>query len=207
MHSDNRQTQITQILRRIDDGDARAAESLFPLVYDELRGRAGKLMGAERADHTLQRTALVHEAYLRLAGNEARFHGRLHFLNAAALAMRRILINHATHKKRLKRGGPGSKARVSGGADGAAPAVRIDLDEVDAAAAASPDSDPIDWIALDDALAELSRRAPRQAEVVNLRFFAGLGDAEIAELLKISEPTVRRDWAAAKLWLCRHMDG
>jgi RNA polymerase sigma factor (TIGR02999 family) len=179
--------QISQTLLRIDAGDSRAAESLFPLVYKELKQRAAQLMAGERRDHTLQRTALVHEAYLKLVDANCKFESRLHFLNVAALAMRRILVNHARNRGRLKRGGAKK---------------RVDLEDVDQVLG---ENDAIDWLALEEALEELARVSPRQAQVVNLRYFAGLGDAEIAELLKISQPTVRRDWATARPWLFRHM--
>jgi RNA polymerase sigma-70 factor, ECF subfamily len=179
--------KISDTLGRIDAGDPRAARDLFPLVYDQLKHRAAQLMSGERRDHTLGRTALVHEAYMKLADAGGSFESRLHFLNAAALAMRRILVNHARGRGRIKRGGPRQ---------------RVDLEEVDSVLT---ENDRIDWLALEEALNELSRVSPRQAQVVNLRYFAGLSDAEIAELLKISAPTVRRDWATARPWLYRQM--
>jgi RNA polymerase sigma factor (TIGR02999 family) len=181
--------QLSETLHRINDGDHRAARSLFPLVYQQLRRRAAQLLAGERRDHTLQRTALVHEAYLRLVDAGCAFQGRLHFLNAAALAMRRILINHARDKGRVKRGG------------------RMQRANLDEAATVLDENDRIDWLALDEALEELGKVSPRQAQVVNLRYFAGLSDGEIAELLKISPPTVRRDWATARPWLYRRMCG
>ena len=183
--------EITQLLNRIESGDAQAAETLFPLVYEQLRARAGQLMAGERRDHTLQRTALVHEAYMRLVNAGCTFESRLHFLNAAALAMRRILANHARDRGRQKRGG--NRAEV-------------DLERV-RDAALEEDVDRLDWMALDEALEKLAQLSPRQAQVVNLRYFAGLKDGEIADLLKISEPTVRRDWATARPWLYRYMRG
>ncbi len=166
-----------------------SADSLLPLVYAELRARAAKLMSAERPDHTLQRTALVHEAYLKLANAGARFQSKLHFFNAAALAMRRILVDHAMRRGRKKRHGGG---------------VRLNLE--DHTIPPQPAAN-IDGLALNEALDELAAASPRQAQVVMLRFFAGLGDAEIARLLDISEPTVRRDWATARPWLYRRMEG
>jgi RNA polymerase sigma factor (TIGR02999 family) len=184
--------QITQLLVRIDSGDSHAAEALFPLVYEQLRARAGQLMASERRDHTLQRTALVHEAYLRLVNAGCTFESRLHFLNAAALAMRRSLANHARDRGRLKRGGDRGEVDLSSVPDADAPIDQSGIDQ-------------LDWMALDEALEKLAALSPRQAQVVNLRYFAGLKDAQIAELLKISEPTVRRDWATARPWLYRHM--
>src|SRR5688572_18697440 len=136
--------RITRLLRAIDRGESGAAEELLPLVYDELRARAGKLMAGERRDHTLQRTALVHEAYLNLAGGELSFQSRLHFFNAAALAMRRILVRHAVRRGRVKRGG--GRARV-------------DLDELGDVDGASAE---MDWRELDEALNELERASPRR---------------------------------------------
>jgi len=182
----DRADEVTIILQKLGKGQQAAVENLLPLVYDELRSRAGRLMAAERKDHTLQRTALVHEAYLRLVRPGANFQSRLHFFNAAALAMRRILVDHASARKSLKRGG----------------ALReVNLEDVDPAA----EGRAIDILALDEALTKLADRSPRQAQVVNLRFFAGLKDAEIAEMLEVTEKTVRRDWASARLWLYDQM--
>lgn len=181
-----RADEVTILLKRLERGETRAAEELLPLVCGELRSRAGRLMAGERADHTLQRTALVHEAFLRLVRPGATFQSRLHFFNAAALAMRRILVDHAETRRAQKRGG-GMK--------------EVSLDDVDVAGAGPS----VDILALDDALTRLSERSPRQAQVVNLRFFAGLKDAEIAQMLDVTEKTVRRDWATARLWLYGEM--
>jgi RNA polymerase sigma factor (TIGR02999 family) len=180
--------QVTLLLGAIERGEAEAAAELFPLVYDELRARAGALMAGERRDHTLQRTALVHESYLKLVGTGTSFRGRLHFFCAAAQAMRRILLDHADRKQSLKRGGDRA---------------RVDLDALDVADGRA--ARPIDWQALDEALRTLERVSPRQHQVVMLRFFSGRTEAEIAEMLQISEPTVRRDWATARTWLYRAM--
>lgn len=180
--------KVTRILNAIESGDSDAAADLFPLVYDELRARAGALMAGERRDHTLQRTALVHESYLKLVGSGTGYRGRLHFFCAAALAMRRILVDHATRRRSLKR--CGNRARVA-------------LDAIDLAQAAS--AEPMDWVELDDALKALEQVSVRQHQVVLLRFFSGRTEAEIAELLQVSEPTVRRDWATARVWLYRRM--
>jgi RNA polymerase sigma factor (TIGR02999 family) len=179
--------RVTKLLQAIDRGESGAAEALLPLVYDELRSRAGRLIGAERRDHTLQRTALVHEAYLKLAGSNLNFQSRAHFFNAAAMAMRRILVDHAVRRRTLKRGG--ARARVG-------------LTDVDVA---DESAEPIDWAELDEALTQLERISPRQHQVVMLRFFSGRTEIEIAEMLGISEVTVRRDWTTARIWLYRAM--
>jgi len=179
--------RLTRILDRISSGDTRATDELLPLVYDELRLRAGKLMAGERRDHTLQRTALVHEAYLKLAGGDLSFQSRMHFFNAAALAMRRILVKHAVRRGRLKRGG--GRARVN--------LAELELGEDSPA--------EMDWLELDEALNDLERDSPRRHQVVMLRFFSGRTEAEIAQMLDISEATVRRDWASARTWLYRAM--
>jgi RNA polymerase sigma factor (TIGR02999 family) len=184
---DERYEKVTMVLQKLETGDVAAAKELLPLVYDELRSRAGRLMAAERKDHTLQRTALVHEAYLKLVRPGVNFQSRLHFFNAAALAMRRILVDHAAAHKAQKRGGGFQE---------------VSLDDLDPA---TKDAQDVDVLALDEALKKLAERSPRQAEVVNLRFFAGLKDAEIAELLGVAEKTIQRDWATARLWLYDQM--
>lgn len=178
--------RVTILLNNLERGDVSAARELMPLVYDELRARAGRLMASQPRSHTLQRTALVHEAFLRLVRPGASFESRLHFFNAAAMAMRRILIDHATAKGAIKRGG--AKARLS-------------IDDVDVASEESG----IDMLALDTALKDLQTISPRQHQVVMLRFFACLKDAEIAEMLGVSEKTVRRDWVTARVWLHTQM--
>ncbi|MGH7178110.1 MAG: ECF-type sigma factor [Tepidisphaeraceae bacterium] len=182
----DRSDQVTLLLRKLEEGELGAANQLLPLVYDELRSRAGRLMSGERSDHTLQRTALVHEAFLKLVKPGATFESRLHFFNAAALAMRRILVDHAATRRTLKRGG-GAK--------------ELSLDDIDPAG----DGPSVDILALDEAMTQLAEASPRQAQVVNLRFFAGLKDAEIAAMLGITEKTVRRDWTTARLWLYGQM--
>jgi RNA polymerase sigma factor (TIGR02999 family) len=189
-HMSNRTEQVTRLLRAIEGGEARAADELLPLVYEELRSRAGLLLASERRDHTLQRTALVHEAYLKLVGADVQYQGRLHFFNAAALAMRRILLKHATRRGRLKRGGGRS---------------RVDLAELDPADPADPAATELDWVELDEALQQLERIAPRRHQVVMLRFFSGRTEVEIAQMLGIGEATVSRDWNAARAWLYRAM--
>jgi len=164
---------------------------MLPLVYDELRAAAGRLMKGERAGHTLQRTALVHEAYAKLAKGGARFENELHFFNAAAQAMKRILLDHATGRAAMKRGG------------GGAPRNRIDLDDLNVPAPQS--ADRMDWLALDQALERLAKIAPRRAQIVMLKYFAGLTDVEIARLLGITESPVRQQWATARAWLYQQM--
>ncbi len=182
-------SRVTKLLHAIDHGEPQAAEQLLPLVYEELRVRAGKLLALERRDHTLQRTALVHEAYLKLVGPGASFQSRLHFFNAAALAMRRILVNYAIQRRTLKRGGE---------------RVRIELEDLDVSDPGPADS--MNWVGLDEALKQLEAESPRQHQVVMLRFFSGRTEAEIAQMLDISEATVRRDWATARVWLCCTME-
>jgi RNA polymerase sigma factor (TIGR02999 family) len=182
--------RVTKLLHAIDRGERGAAEELLPLIYEELRSRAGKLMAGERRDHTLQRTALVHEAYLKFAGgsgNPLNFQSRVHFFNAAALAMRRILVDHATRRATVKRGGGRQ---------------RVEIDDVDLT---DQSAQIIDWVELDAALDQLEQASPRRHQVVMLRFFSGRTESEIAEMLDVSEVTVRRDWTTARTWLYRNM--
>jgi RNA polymerase sigma factor (TIGR02999 family) len=178
--------EVTQLLNAIDQGDLRAADQLLPLVYDELRKLATQKLAREKPGQTLQATALVHEAYLRLVGgNQARHwdsHG--HFFAAAAEAMRRILINRARDKKRQKRGGDQLGQRV-------------DIDKIEVALHTDPDQ----LIALDEALSELAATDSPAAQLVKLRFFAGLTLRETAQLLGISERSAQRQWAYARAWL------
>jgi RNA polymerase sigma factor (TIGR02999 family) len=177
-------TDITQILSAIEQGKPHAAEQLLPLVYDELRRLAAQKMTQERPDHTLQATALVHEAYLRLvkAAPDRHWDNRGHFFAAAAEAMRRILINNARDRSRIKRGG-GRR--------------RLNLDELIGVETATDD----ELIALDDALAKLAVEDQPCAELVKLRFFAGLPLDECAQVLGISRRTADRYWAYARAWL------
>jgi RNA polymerase sigma factor (TIGR02999 family) len=185
-------TDITRILSAIEQGDSNAADLLLPLVYDELRKLAAHKMDKERPGQTLQATALVHEAYLRLTGGDQARHweGRRHFFAAAAEAMRRILVDSARRKQSPKHGG-GLR--------------RIDLDE----ALLVEDGPPvIDLIALDEALAKLAAEEPVKAELVKLRIFAGLTIPEAAKLLRISTATAERYWTYARTWLyCALDDG
>jgi RNA polymerase sigma factor (TIGR02999 family) len=174
--------QATQILNAIEQGDPHAAEQLLPLVYDELRKLAALQMAHDRPGETLNPTALVHEAYLRLVGegNERRYHDRGHFFAAAATAMRHIRIDQARRKKTQKHGGN---------------VQRLELDEV---AAPAPDDE---LLALDEALTQLAALDARKAHLVELRFFAGLTNDQAAAVLGISPTTADRDWAFARAWL------
>jgi RNA polymerase sigma factor (TIGR02999 family) len=176
--------EVTRLLNQAGAGDAQAAEELLPLVYERLRALARQKMRSESSDQTLQATALVHEAYLRLVDQTAIQHwqGRWHFFAAAAEAMRRILVDHARHKKRLKRGGA---------------AKRVNLDDIQL----TTDDPPDDLLALDEALRELAEKLPANAQLVKLRYFAGLTTQEAAEALGISERTARRNWAYSRAWL------
>jgi RNA polymerase sigma factor (TIGR02999 family) len=181
--------EVTRILDEIGAGDRREAfERLLPLVYDELRGLAKARLAHERPDHSLQATALVHEAYLRmLAGRGPSWNDRRHFYYAAAQAMRRILIEHARKRGRLKRGGG---------------RVQVTMDDLQVGHGLPLE----DMLALDEALARLDERDPRMAEVVHLRFFAGLSVEETAAALEVSERTVKREWAVARAWLYEALD-
>jgi RNA polymerase sigma factor (TIGR02999 family) len=176
-------TEVTQMLQAIGRGDSRAAERLLPLVYNDLRRHAAARMAREAAGQTLQPTALVHEAWLRLVGHGDRtWENRAHFFGAAAEAMRRILIENARRKARLKRGGD---------------QVRLELDPLDLAAT-TPDEKVL---LIDEALEILQLRDPEKARVVLLKFFGGYTNQEVAENLGVTERTVERHWAYAKAWL------
>ena len=187
MTNDPRQ-QVTQLLELAVRGDAKASEELLPLVYEELRKLARAQMGREAPGQTLQPTALVHEAYMRLVGgNDVRWENRGHFFGAAALAMRRILVERARHRGRLKRGG--DRARV----------------ELDENAAAIPGLST-DLVALDEALDRLAAFDKRKSDVVMLRYFAGLSIEETAAALSVSPATVKNEWTFARAWLHREMN-
>jgi len=176
---------MSTLLRGVADGDAVAGERLFPLIYSELHRIASAYMAGERPEHTLQPTALVHEAYLRLVGDGregAQYQDRRHFVAAAAIAMRRILINHAKAKATEKRGG--DRATVA-------------LDE----AAAVFNDRSIDLLALDEALEQLAKLDPTQARLVELRFFGGMSVPDCAQELGVSERTVHYEWSHARAWL------
>jgi RNA polymerase sigma factor (TIGR02999 family) len=173
------------LLDAVSGGDADAAERLFPVVYDELHRIASAYMRLERPDHTLQPTALVHEAYLRLVGSSpasGKYENEQHFVAAAAVAMRRILVNHARARAAGKRGGGRSI---------------LSLD----AAVAAFDAGAVDLVALDEALERLAKLDPTQARLVELRFFGGMTVQQCARLLGISERTVQYEWTHARAWL------
>ncbi len=177
--------EVTQLLLEWNAGNHDALEKLMPLVYKELRRLAHQYLGKERAGHTLLTTDLVHEAYLRLVDQQrVRWQNRAHFYGIAAKLMRRILVDHARGKKRIKRG---------------AGAQRVSLDEAAVVASQSK----VDILALDEALTRLAEIDQRKARVVELRFFGGLEVEEAAEFLRLSPITVLRDWKMAKAWLHR----
>ena len=184
-----RMSEVTHILATIEGGDARAADKLLPLVYEQLRAIARQRMAQERAGHTLQATALVHEAYLRLVGGQqVPWMNRGHFYIAAAEAMRRILIEHARKRDRVKRGGDRRRVPVS----------VADL-------AAEQDSEEI--LAVDEAVRRLEEMDAEAAKVVRLRFFAGLSVDETARALDLSPRTIAREWAYARAWLHNALEG
>jgi RNA polymerase sigma factor (TIGR02999 family) len=179
---------IARLMNEAAAGNGRASEELLPLVYEQLRALAGRKMRQERPDQTLQATALVHEAYLRLVDSTQlqRWESRWHFFAAAAESMRRILVDRARARGRFKRGG----ARK-----------RVDLNLLEL----TVDEPPEELIALDEALVALAKSHPEKARLVNLRYFGGLTHAEAAQALGISPSTADRHWAFARAWLYRHM--
>jgi RNA polymerase sigma factor (TIGR02999 family) len=181
-------SEVTQILSAIEQGDPHAAEQLLPLVYDELRKLAARKLGKEKPGQTLQATALVHEAYLRLVGTDQprSYKDRGHFFAAAATAMRRILIDNARRKQTGKRGG------------------RVQRQLLQDVAAPQPDED---LLALDEALKKLAATDPAKAQLVELRYFAGLTGEQAAEVLGISPSTADRHWAFARAWLQAEVRG
>jgi RNA polymerase sigma factor (TIGR02999 family) len=180
--------EITRILNSIQHGDAKAAEELLPLVYDELRKLASARMAQEAGAQTLQPTALVHEAWLRLVGSEnAQFDGRAHFFAAAAEAMRRILIDNARRKRALRHGGGQA---------------RVDMNELELGVVAQQEDE---LLAVNEALDKLAAQDQQLAELVKLRFFAGFTNKEVANILSVSEPTVERRWSFARAWLYHEM--
>ena len=178
---------VTQLLVDWGNGDRQALEKLTPLVYQELKRLATRYLRRERREHTLQSTALVHEAWLRLIDqNHVHWQNRAQFFGIAAEMIRRILIDHARNRQAAKRG------------DGA---IKLSLDE----ALGAPDRRDFDLVALDDALKDLAKLDPKQGQLVELRFFAGLSIEESAEVLGVSPATVKREWAVAKAWLYREL--
>jgi RNA polymerase sigma factor (TIGR02999 family) len=179
---------ISALLRAWSDGDRAALDGLTPIIYDELRRLAHRYMEGERSGHTLQTTALVHEAYMRLVGhNRMQWTDRGHFFAVSAQVMRRILVDHA-RRRNVKRG---------------AGLQHVDLDEVAVVAG----DQPADLVALDDAMNALARLDPRKVRIIERRFFGGLSVEETADVLEVSPATVRRDWRIAKLWLYRELRG
>ena len=178
---------ITRILEKVSSGDPHAAHELLPLVYEQLRAAAQKQMAQERRDHTLQATALIHEAYVRLVGShDVSWENRAHFYLAAAEAMRRVLIEHARKRGRAKRGGGRQRIPLTG-------------EEL----AQNPNLEEI--MSVDAAIRRLEEQDGRMARIVRLRFFAGLGVGETAAALGLSDRTVRREWALARAWLHREL--
>jgi RNA polymerase sigma factor (TIGR02999 family) len=184
--------EVTRILSRVEHGEAQAAEQLLPLVYEELRKLASQRLANEKPGQTLQATALVHDAYLRLLGvdHPQHWNGRGHFFAAAAEAMRRILIENARRKQRVKHGGLHE---------------RVELAELQIASDGLEPS--VDLLALDEALTRLESLDPTKAKLVKLRFFAGLTLEEAAAALDLSPATADRYWAFARAWLFRELDG
>ena len=181
-------SDVTKILERVEQGDPKAAEQLLPLVYEELRKLAAYQMAQEAAGHTLQPTALVHEAWLRLVGApEQDWNSRNHFFMAAAQAMRRILIERARQKSRLKRGGDQQ---------------RVPLEELELATNA--DSETL--LLVEEAMQRLANADPVKAQLVELRFFTGLSLEEAAQVLSVSTPTAKRYWAYARAWLFQEIE-
>jgi len=181
--------EVTELLRRWSSGDVAARESLVPLVYDQLRRLARYYLASQRSDHTLQSTAIVHEAYLRLAGRDnVHWENRRHFFAVAAQLMRRILVDHARKRNAAKRGG----AQLT-----------LLVDE-----AVEPSSQrELDLVALDDALKVLAELDERQSRIVELRFFGGLSIEDTSRILEISPATVKREWSTARAWLYEEISG
>jgi RNA polymerase sigma factor (TIGR02999 family) len=176
-------SEITQVLQAIGRGEGRASEELLPLVYEELRRLAAARMAQEQPGQTLQATAIVHEAWLRLVGDgERTWQNRAHFFGAAAEAMRRILIENARRKSALKRGGG---------------LARVDIESLDLAAAAPDDK----ILLINEALEKLQMEDPEKARIVVMKFFGGLTNQEVAEALSVTERTIERQWAFAKAWM------
>ncbi|MEM9553044.1 MAG: sigma-70 family RNA polymerase sigma factor [Acidobacteriota bacterium] len=185
--SDSPRDQATRIISSVESGDERDADALLPLVYDELRGLAERYLRREAPGHTLQPTALVHEAYLRLIDqNRVSWQGRTHFLAVGARMMHRLLIDHGRGRKRAKRGGGWLRVTL-------APEVAPFL------------GGEVDVLAVQEAIDTLEELDPRQAELVRLRFFSGLSMAEIAEVLGVSKRTAEGDWTHARAWLARRL--
>ena len=180
--------QVTQLLRAMAHGDQRAAEDLLPLVYSELHRLARSYMRRERPDHTLQATALINEAYLRLAHEDADWNSREHFMGVAANTMRKVLVDYARAHKAEQRGGRLQKVELK-----------------EELVVSSDKLHEVEW--LDEALKRLEAHSARQAKIVELRYFGGLSVEEITSVVGISERSVRREWTLARLWLFRRLEG
>jgi RNA polymerase sigma factor (TIGR02999 family) len=178
---------VTELLRAWSGGDEEARNQLLPLIYAELRHRAASHLRRERHGHTLQPTALVHEAYLRLVGQKVAWKSRAHFFGLASEMMRRILVDHARGRKREKRDGGWT---------------RVELDE----AVATSEQRDVDLVLLDQALTELTELDPQHGRIVELRYFGGMTLEETGEVLGVSPATVKRDWALARAWLYRRLN-
>jgi RNA polymerase sigma factor (TIGR02999 family) len=184
---DDQKGQVTELLRHWKEGDEKALRALVPLVYKELRRLAHYHLQSERPDHTLQSTALVHEAYLRLlGGHPVELHNRAHFVAVASRLMRQILVDYARQRRADKRDG----------------GCKVTFEDMDAL----PVNGDAELLALDDALDELARIDERQGKIVEMKFFGGLSAPEISQVLGISRATVDRDWATARVWLHRQMN-
>ena len=182
---------VTRLLQSWTEGNPGAADELFPLIYEQLRGMAREYMRQERAGHTLQPTALVHEAYRRLSGGaQVPWQGRTHFYCLAARAMRRVLVDHARAREVRRRGDFAHRVPLAAAEGFSRPEERND----------------VDLVALDTALERLAQTHPRPSRVVELRFFSGMEMQDIAGVLEVSEKTVQRDWQAAKIWLHRAIE-
>jgi RNA polymerase sigma factor (TIGR02999 family) len=182
MAANREESEVTLLLRRFSLGEKEVESRLFDLIYAELRRIAAARMQAERPSHTLSPTALVHEAYIKLANTDESFENRSHFLAVAARAMRNILVDHARARHAHKRGGLSDPVALEG----------LDVP--------APENDE-ELIGLDDALNRLAGMSPRQAKVVELRYFAGLTETEVASILGVTRRTVNRDWSMARAWL------
>jgi RNA polymerase sigma-70 factor (ECF subfamily) len=183
---DASQGQVTQLLKAMRMGDSRAADDLLPLVYAELHRLAKAYMRRERPEHTLQATALINEAYLRLVREDADWNNRAHFIGVAANMMRRVLVDHARAHKAGRRAGGLKRVEMSDD-------LRISVEQLDEVAL------------VNDALTKLGKVKPRQAQVVELRYFGGLSVEQISDLLGIAPRSVKRDWSLARIWLFREL--
>jgi RNA polymerase sigma factor (TIGR02999 family) len=178
---------VTEILGELRGGNRGTIDELLPIVYGELRRLANGHLSRERGDHTLQPTALVHEAYIRLVGQrDIEWHGRAHFFGIASRLMREILIEHARRRNRIKRGGGATQIAIDG-------------------FASIGEESPMDVLAVNEALEKLEELDEQQARIVEMRFFGGLTIEEVAEVMDISTATVKREWATAKLFLLRNL--